>query len=180
MRRAGRVIGAVDGQTRGDGRGSARRRLQRSQRRLAAQSTPTPPPAAAGGNTSIAHVEVGSGPQAGTYDATGPKIDCNTAKDGSGATYQDLTKTDGLSGLTFISGEGGATPAKIYFQAYFGEVSASQPILEISTLDPATAKGKATAQLEDKGATIKWTLDGSTADGVTIKATIECGPVDRR
>ena len=82
--------------------------------------------------------------------------------------------------MTFISGEGGATPAKIYFQAYFGEVSASQPILEISTLDPATAKGKATAQLEDKGATIKWTLDGSTADGVTIKATIECGPVDRR
>ena len=26
----------------------------------------------------------------------------------------------------------------------------------------------------------EWTIDGATADGVTIKATIECGPVDRR
>jgi hypothetical protein len=33
--------------------------------------------------------------------------------------------------------------------------------------------------MEDKGATIKWTVDGTTADGVAIKASIECGPVDR-
>lgn len=127
----------------------------------------------------IAHLEVGGGPQAGTYDAQGEKLDCNVSAGASGATYLDLNKTSGLSDMTFVSGEGGTSPARFYFQALFGAMSASQPSLEIQTLDPASATGHGTAQLEDKGATIKWTIDGATADGTRIKASIECGPVNR-
>lgn len=145
-------------------------------------ATPTAPPVVpGGGSTSIAHVEVQGGPLAGTYDATGAKFDCNTAAGGSGATFLDMSAAEGkLSGLTFTSGEGGSNPAKFYFQALFGPVAMSQPVLEIMTLDPSNPRGSGTAQLEDKGATIKWTIDGTTADGVKVKATIECGPVDRR
>jgi hypothetical protein len=131
-----------------------------------------------GTGTSVAHVEVKSGPQAGKYDATGAKVDCNMSSTGSGATYQDLTAS-GLSGLTFASGVGGADPATFYFQALFGPFSLTQPTLEISTLVPTAPDGTGTAHLDDNGSTIKWTINGMTKDGVAITATIECGPVDR-
>ena len=133
-----------------------------------------------GSGTAVAHLEVQGGPQAGTYDATGPKSDCNISASGSGATYGDTAKTEGLTGFLFSSGEGGASPAKFYFQVLFGAVTLSQATLEISTLDPTTAVGSGTAVLDDKGATIKWTIAGTTKDGAKINATIECGPVDRR
>lgn len=148
------------------------------------QVTPIPPAVDPGGSgTAVAHVEVQGGPLAGTYDATSPKVDCNMSPGGSGATYSDTAKTKGFSGLTFVSGEGGASPAKLYFQANFADPAAGilqQPSLEIQTLEGVTPRGHGTAKLEDKGATIKWTIDGATADAVGIKATIECGPVDRR
>ena len=133
-----------------------------------------------GSGTAVAHLEVQGGPQAGTYDATGPKSDCNMSATGSGATYGDTAKTEGLTGFLFSSGEGGASPAKFYFQVLFGAITLSQATLEISTLDPTTAVGSGTAVLDDKGATIKWTIAGTTKDGAKINATIECGPVDRR
>jgi hypothetical protein len=148
-----------------------------------AQATPEPPQATSaggGGNgTSVSHLEVQGGKQTGTYDAAGDKSDCNMAATGSGATFIDVNKTQGLTGFTFTSGEGGASPSRFYFQALFGAFSLSQATLEISTLLPGTADGSGTAQLEDKGATIKWTIEGTTQDGVAIKASIECGPVDR-
>jgi hypothetical protein len=134
----------------------------------------------AGTGTSVVHVEVTGGAQAGTYDSTGTKSDCNLSSSGGGATYEDTTKTDGVSGLVFSAIEGGTNPTKFYFQILFGAISAQQATLEISTLDAATPDGTATASLEDKGATLKWTIDGTTKDNVAIKATIECGPVDRR
>jgi hypothetical protein len=145
--------------------------------------TPVPPAVEPGGaGTAIAHAEVASGPLAGTYDETSPKFDCNTSGDGSGATYLNLAKTEGLSGLTFVSGEGGGSPAAFYFQAIFADPAAgfNPPVLEIQTLTGIDPRGSGTARLEDKGGTIKWSMDGTTADGIGIKATIECGPVDRR
>ena len=137
-------------------------------------------PPLGGSGTAIAHVVVASGPLAGTYDATSIKYDCNTSASGSGATYLDLTVTEGLSSLTFASGEGGANPTKFYFQAMFGAVAADQPMLEIMTLVPEDARGSGTASLQDNNSTIKWTIDGTSADGIGVSATIECGPVDRR
>jgi hypothetical protein len=126
------------------------------------------------------HLVVASGPQAGTYDQSGPKVDCNISASGSGATYQDLTRTDGVSNLVFTSGEGGANPAKFYFQVLFASESVlNAPALQISTLDPTNADGSGTATLQDNSSTIKWTIDGTTADGVNVTATVECGPVDR-
>ncbi len=133
-----------------------------------------------GSGTAVSHLEVQGGPQAGIYDATGPKSDCNISANGSGATYGDTAKTEGLSLLMFTSGEGGASPATFDFLVGFGATTMSQPVLEISTLAGTSAGGTGTAVLDDKGATIKWTIDGTTKDGATIKATIECGPVDRR
>jgi len=144
--------------------------------------TEAPPPTAAppgGGSGSTIHVVVASGPQAGTYDASGIKYDCNTSGGGSGATYLNMAGTDGVTSLVFTSGEGGPNPAKFYFQLLFGAVSASQPTLQISTLDPTHPDGSGTASLQDNTSTIKWTIDGTTADGVDVSATVECGPVDR-
>jgi len=144
--------------------------------------TDAPPAAEPGGEgTAIAHVEVASGPLAGTYDHTGVKVDCNMSGSGSGATNLNLEETDGFTGLTFISGETGANPGKFYFQVIFADPDLGileQPALEINLLDAATATGSGTAQLEDKGGTIKWSVDGETADGIGLKGTIECGPVD--
>jgi hypothetical protein len=126
------------------------------------------------------HVVVASGPQAGTYDSTGVKSDCNISSTGSGATYIDVTKTDGVTGLTFSSGQGGASATQFYFDVLFGAVDIHQPVLEIDALDPTAPNGSGTATLADNGATIKWSIDGKTKDGVAITATIECGPVDRQ
>jgi hypothetical protein len=145
--------------------------------------TVAPPPTAAppaGGSGSTIHVVVASGPQAGTYDQTGAKVDCNTSASGSGATYLDMARTDGVGSLTFTSGEGGANPATFYFQVLFGSPAEfNAPALEISTLVPTSPDGSGTATLQDNGSTIKWTIDGTTADGVDVTATVECGPVDR-
>lgn len=145
----------------------------------ATNAIPTSPPVAGAAGSTI-HVVVASGPLADTYDATGVKLDCNTAAGGSGATYADITKTDGVTALTFTSGEGGANPAKFYFQLLFGAIAAQQAFLEISTLDPAFARGSGTATLQDNGSTIKWSINGTSADGIGVQATVECGPVDRR
>ncbi|MEO6349479.1 MAG: hypothetical protein ABIP53_02420 [Candidatus Limnocylindrales bacterium] len=142
--------------------------------------TPTTPPVVSGAGTSIVHVVVASGPQAGTYDATGVKFDCNISPDGSGATFLDMAATEGVTSLTFSSIEGGASSTKFYFNVLFGAVSASQPVLEIQTLDPDTARGSGSASLVDNGSTIKWTIDGTASDGTGVQATVECGPVDRR
>lgn len=146
------------------------------------QATPVPPAVDPGGSgTAVAHVEVASGDLAGSYDGTSKKYDCNLRSDISGATYLDLAKPKGLSGLTFISGEPGGNVTKFSFQANFADPAAGflqQPSLEIDTYG-AASKGKGSAKLEDKGGTIKWTIDGTTADGIGLKGSIECGPVDR-
>ncbi len=147
------------------------------------QATPPASVDAGGTGSAVAHVEVQGGKLAGTYDGTSAKLDCNISPGGSGATFLDTTKTKGLSGLLFSSGEGGVGPAKFYFQAQFADPAAGvlqQPTLDIDLLVPASAKGHGTAKLEDNGATIKWTIEGAAADGTGVKATIECGPVDRR
>ena len=126
------------------------------------------------------HVVVGSGPQAGTYDSTGVKSDCNISSGGSGATYVDATKTDGVTGLSFSSVQGGASVTQFYFNVLFGPIDIHQPVLEIDLLDATAPSGSGTATLVDSGATLKWSIDGKTKDGVAITATIECGPVDRQ
>lgn len=137
----------------------------------------TAPPVGATG--AVMHLVVASGPQAGTYDATGVKYDCNTSATGSGASYLDRTVTDGVSSMLFSSGEGGTSVTKFFFQVLFGAISATQPTLSIQTLDPASAEASGTGTLQDNGSTIKWTINGTTADNVGVSATIECGPVDR-
>lgn len=123
---------------------------------------------------------VANGPNAGTYDGTGTKYDCSTDAQGSGATFVNAAGTEGVTSLTFTSGEGGASPTKFYFQVLFGALSATTPFLEIQTLDPASARGSGTATLQDNDSTIKWTVNGTSADGFGVQATVECGPVDRR
>jgi hypothetical protein len=127
----------------------------------------------------MVHVVVASGPLAGTYDRTGIKYDCNTSATGSGATFLDMAGTEGLTSVTFTSGEGGTSVTKFFFNAIFGAVATSREGLEISTLTPDSARGSGTATLQDSGSTIKWTIDGTTEDGVGVQATVECGPVDR-
>jgi hypothetical protein len=144
----------------------------------ASPGQPTSPPIVGGG--SVIHVVVASGPLAGTYDRTGIKYDCNTSATGSGATFLDMATTEGVSSLTFSSGVGGASVTSFYFNVIFGAPATSTDVLEIQTLVADSAQGSGTATLQDNGSTIKWTIDGTTEDGIGIQATVECGPVDRR
>ena len=146
-----------------------------------AGATPAPvetTPAVVGNAGVVVHVVVGSGPHAGTYDSTGDKLDCKTGPSSSGATYEDPAKIDGVTGLTFAAAQGGTSPTQFFLQVLFGALTIHQDTAEIGTLDPSTPDGTGTATLEDKGATIKWTINGTTQDGVSLMATIECGPVD--
>ncbi|MDQ6795834.1 MAG: hypothetical protein M3067_13655 [Chloroflexota bacterium] len=175
------LVAACSGQTTAPGTGSSSQApaSQGGQ----PQATPQASVAAGGSGTAIVHVEVLGGKLAGTYDATSAKYDCNNTPRGSGATYLDTTVTKGLSGVTFVTIVGGASPATFTFQADFADPAAGllqQPSLVIDLIQPSSAKGHGTAKLEDKGATIKWTVDGATADGIGLKGSIECGPVDRR
>ena len=140
---------------------------------------PTAPPVIGGAGTSVVHLVVAGGPLAGTYDKTGVKSDCNISPSGSGATWGDAAATEGLTSLIFSSVGSGANSSTFYFQALFGTFPDTQAI-EIQTLDPASARGSGTGTLADSGATIKWTINGTSSDGIGVQATVECGPVDRR
>ena len=142
-------------------------------------AAPSLPPVIGGAGTAVAHLVVASGPLAGTYDGTGVKFDCNISPTGSGATYGDDAATEGLTSLIFSSIGSGTSSSTFYFQALFGVFPSSQAV-EISTLDPTSPRGSGTGTLTDNGATIKWAINGTSADGIGLQATVECGPVDRR
>ncbi len=136
--------------------------------------------AAATGTGSKVHLVVGSGPLAGTYDTSGPKTDCNISSTGSGATFVDVNATTGISSATFSAIEGGASPKAFYFQVLMAPVTVlNAPEFSITTLTPSATEGSGTASLTDNGATIIWSIDGTTKDNIPVTATIECGPVDR-
>jgi hypothetical protein len=134
------------------------------------------------------HLQVDGGELAGTYDAEGPKTDCNLGSTGSGATYLDMDKADGLYSATFISGEGGASTENFYFQALFADgtsfnddplMDRPEVVIESGNILGGEPSGEGTANMTESGDRITWTVDGQTEDGAGIQATIECGPVDR-
>lgn len=129
-----------------------------------------------GSGTVLIHLEVASGALKGTYDVTSTKSDCNWRPDISAATYSDLDKTTGLDGFRFVALLDAANSPTLELVATYAPYSRQAPSLEIDT---GSGQGTGTAQLEDKGATIKWTFDGMTVDGIGMKGSIECGPVDR-
>jgi hypothetical protein len=136
-------------------------------------------PPVGGAGTSVLHAVVASGPQAGTYDSSGPKVDCNLSSSASGATGGDITATKGVGSYVFSAIGGGTNPSTFYFQLLFAPIALNPPEILIDTLTPTSADGSGTASLTDTGATIKWSIDGKTKDNVAVTATIECGPVDR-
>jgi hypothetical protein len=132
-------------------------------------------------------LNVENGDLAGSYQAEGPKSDCNIGDTGSGATFLDMEVTNSLYTATFVSAEGGASPGKFWFHAAFaGEESFTEnplqdsPSISVDTGIAGETEGEGSAQLTDNGDTISWRIEGTTADGTDFTATIECGPVDRR
>jgi hypothetical protein len=123
------------------------------------------------------------GDYAGTHEVTDEVLDCNIGDTGSGVTYLDLDKPEGLYGITFISGEGGGEPGVFHFVADFDQpedMFESPPGVE---LDPTgyigNARGSGIARLDDRGDAIAWTVEGTTDDDVSFEATLLCWPVGR-
>jgi hypothetical protein len=163
----------------------------------AATATPagaTPGTTAGGGGTAGAgtvtmHLEVQSGPKAGTYDKTGSNPDCKVFSGGSAANWVDPAldagqKVDGLYEMLIGSSVNGPSPAQFSFQANLDWDPVNDPAgfkttaLEILIVTGTTV-GSGTMQLEDLGATIKMTVQGTSESGIGLRATIECGPVAR-
>lgn len=148
---------------------------------LAASATP----ASAQGTV---HLEVGSGPHAGTYDATMKDGGCSYGLAGAGAwgNQYSVDKSDpkAFTSLQLIVPDAKAAASgtsEFQLTAGFGPLFASDATkYDVNTLPNASTKsGSGKVTVDDKGKTGTVTFDVKTADGVALKGTIECSAVMR-
>jgi len=139
----------------------------------------------AAGTTEIVHVVVTGGAKAGTYDAVATKGGCSTGANGPGSwgnAYSVPTAAPAaLGSLSLIVPDAKAAASGTkQFLALFGFgslLNGNRTELEIETSPGAKQMGSGTVTVKDAGATAAVTIDGQTADGVKIHATIDCKSV---
>jgi hypothetical protein len=130
----------------------------------------------------------GSGPHAGTYQATSTEGACSTGtgndNGGGWGNQYSINSTDPkeFSSLQLIADtEPGANEtSKFLTTVTFGELfGASGTNYEIKTLDEDNPEGSGVVNIDDGGDTATISIKGETADGTPIEATIECLSVIR-
>jgi hypothetical protein len=136
--------------------------------------------------TEVVHVVVTGGAKAGTYDAVAIKGGCSTGANGPGSwgnAYSVPTAAPAaLGSLSLIVPDAkAAANGTKQFLALFGFgslLNGTRTDLEIETR-PSEKKqtGSGTVTVKDAGATAAVTIDGQTADGAKIHATIDCKSV---
>lgn len=133
------------------------------------------------------HLEVGSGPLAGTYDATMTDGGCSAGLTGPGAwgNQYSVNKKDpkAFTSLQLIvpDAKGAAAGASVFqltagFGPLFGTGATSY---DVNTTSNGTQGGSGKVTVDDKGTTGKVTFDVKTAQGISLKGTIECNSVMR-
>ena len=139
-----------------------------------------------GPSTGSVHLEVGSGPHAGTYDAQMTSGGCSYGLAGEkswGNQYSiDSKDPKQFSSLQLIvpdakAAAGGTSTFQLTaaFGPLFGDGATSY---DVNTTRGA-GKGSGKVTVEDHGTSGKVTFDAKTADGVPLKGTIDCKSVMR-
>lgn len=134
------------------------------------------------------HLEVASGPHAGTYDVKMTDGGCSyglAGPDAWGNQYSvDKKDPKAFTSLQLIVPDAKAAAAgtSVFeltagFGSLFGPDAAKY---DVNTLpNAATKSGSGKVTVDDKGKTGTVTFDVKTADGVALKGTIECSAVMR-
>jgi hypothetical protein len=133
------------------------------------------------------HIEVGSGPLAGTYDATMTDGGCSYGLTGPGAwgNQYSVDKKDpkAFTSLQLIVPDTKAAAAGttvFHLTAGFGPLFGSGATsYDINTTPQGTQGGSGKVTVDDKGTTGKVTFDVKSANGVALKGTIDCNSVMR-
>jgi hypothetical protein len=133
------------------------------------------------------HIEVGSGPLAGTYDATMTDGGCSYGLTGPGAwgNQYSVDKKDpkAFTSLQLIVPDTKAAAAGttvFHLTAGFGPLFGSGATsYDINTTPQGTQAGSGKVTVDDKGTTGKVTFDVKSANGVALTGTIECNSVMR-
>lgn len=142
-------------------------------------STPAASQGAGGGSgVASANLNVGTGSRAGDYTAT--LVNGGCARNFSGAnsftvSSDQVEATGGFMGpmlSIFDATAAAAGTDNFVFGAPFDNYAETYELVPGSS-----GRGTGTVKLTDKGATATITVDGTTADGITLKATIECHQV---
>lgn len=133
------------------------------------------------------HIEVGSGPLAGTYDATMTDGGCSYGLTGPGSwgNQYSVNKKDpkAFTSLQLIvpDAKGAAAGTSVFqltagFGPLFGSGATSY---DVNTTSKGTQSGSGKVTVDDKVTTGKVTFDVKTAQGVALKGTIDCNSVMR-
>jgi hypothetical protein len=140
----------------------------------------------AAATTEVVHVVVTGGAKAGTYDAVATKGGCSTGANGPGswgnAFSVPTAAPAALGSLSLIVPDAkGAAGGTKQFLALFGFgslLNGTRTELVIESR-PGEKKptGSGTVTVKDAGATATVTIDGQTADGAKVHATIDCKSV---
>lgn len=133
------------------------------------------------------HLEVGSGPRAGAYDATMTDGGCSygLTSPGSWGNQYSVDKKDpkAFTSLQLIVPDAKAAAAGTsVFQltAGFGPLFGSGATsYDVNTTGKGTQGGSGKVTVDDKDTTGKVTFDVKTAEGVALKGTIDCSAVMR-
>ncbi|HEX2778409.1 MAG TPA: hypothetical protein VHM30_02850 [Gemmatimonadaceae bacterium] len=139
-----------------------------------------------GASTGSVHLEVGSGPHAGTYDAPMTSGGCSYGLAGEkswGNQYSiDSKDPKQFSSLQLIvpdtkAAAGGTSTFELIaaFGPLFGDGATRY---DVNTTN-GSKKGSGKVTVEDRGTSGKVTFDVKTADGVPLKGTIDCTTVMR-
>jgi hypothetical protein len=135
--------------------------------------------AGGGGSTASITVTLTGGPHDGTHQAEAPDAGCSRNLSG-----------ENTFGLQYSTGETeGFNSHQLIIEDASGAASGSEDFRTDITIDDATygiesgsaasddPSGSGTVTLDDRGDTATITIEGETADGVGIEATIECHSV---
>jgi len=136
----------------------------------------------------IIHLEVASGPRAGTYDAKMKDGGCSYGLAGAGAwgnqysvNSKDPRAFTSLQLIVPDAKTAAAGTSAFQLTAGFGPLVGSggtrYDVNKLPTAPTKSGSGKVT--VDDKGNTGKVTFDVKTADGIALKGTIECSAVMR-
>jgi hypothetical protein len=127
------------------------------------------------GGVASAEVTIGSGSRAGTYTATLLNGGCARNYIGPNSftvSSDQVEATGGFVGpqLTISDASGAASSTdQFVFGAPFDNYAET-----FELVPQAPDRGTGTATLDDRGNTATVTVEGTTADGIAISATIEC------
>jgi hypothetical protein len=141
-------------------------------------------PALFAAETEKVHLVITGGPNAGTYDATTDRGGCSAGLTGKGSFGNQFSQPKEkdpkkLNSVQLIVPDAKAAAAGTHS---FTLIVGFGPIFHRAAeykVDTDKKSGSGTVTVHDKGATAEVVIDAKTADGVTLKGTIDCKSVTR-